>query len=58
MERFGIIGFLILIGDIYAVLKIVQSASSDGAKALWIAIVVAMPGLGLILWFFFGPKPR
>lgn len=56
MESFGILGFLILLGDIYAVLKIVQSSSSDGRKALWIAIVIALPALGLILWYLMGPK--
>jgi len=54
----GIIGFLILIADIYAVLQIVQSAASTGAKALWIAIVVVLPVIGLIAWFLMGPKPR
>ncbi len=56
MESFGILGFLILLGDIYAVLKIIQSSSSDGRKALWIAIVIVLPALGLLLWYLMGPK--
>lgn len=54
----GIIGFLILIADIYAILQIFQSSASTGAKALWIAVVIVLPVLGLIAWFLFGPKPR
>lgn len=57
MEVSGIIGFLILIADVYAVLQIAQSESSTGRKALWIAIVVVLPVLGLILWYLLGPKP-
>lgn len=55
MEITGILGFLVLVADIYAVIRIVQSGASDGAKALWIAIVVVLPVLGLIVWFLFGP---
>ncbi|MCH8071291.1 MAG: PLDc_N domain-containing protein [Proteobacteria bacterium] len=55
MEISGILGFLILIADIYAVLQIAQSSSSNGKKALWIAIVIVLPVLGLIAWYLMGP---
>ncbi len=55
MEVSGILGFLILIADIYAVLQIAQSSSSNGKKALWIAIVIVLPVLGLIIWYLAGP---
>lgn len=55
MEVSGILGFLILIADIYAVLQIAQSSSSNGKKALWIAIVIVLPVLGLIVWYLAGP---
>lgn len=58
MEVTGIFGFLLLIAVIYAVLQIAQTTASNGRKALWIALVVALPVLGLIIWFFLGPKPR
>ncbi len=55
MEVPGILGILILIADIYAILKIAKSSASDGKKALWIAIVLVLPILGLIIWYLFGP---
>jgi hypothetical protein len=58
MEVSGIIGFLILVADVYAVLQIAQCDTSTGRKALWIAVVVVLPVLGLILWYLLGPKPR
>jgi len=58
MEVSGLIGFLILIADVYAVLQIAQSDGGNGRKALWIAIVVVLPVLGLILWYLLGPKPK
>jgi succinate dehydrogenase/fumarate reductase cytochrome b subunit len=58
MEITGLFGFLIFVADIWAVLKIIKSSASDGKKALWIAIVVVLPLIGLILWYLMGPgKP-
>ncbi len=58
LEYNGFLGFLILIADIYAILQIAQSSTSNGRKALWIAIVVVLPILGLIIWYLLGPKPK
>ena len=55
MEVPGILGILILIADIYAILKIAKSSTSDGKKALWIVVVLLLPVLGLIVWYLMGP---
>ncbi len=52
----GILGVLILIGDVWAILSIFQSSASNEKKALWIILVVLLPLIGLILWYFLGPK--
>lgn len=54
----GILGLLILIGDIWAVINILQSSASNQKKLIWTVIVVLLPLLGLILWFFLGPRDR
>lgn len=54
----GILGLLILAGDIWAIMNIFQSAASNEKKLLWILVVVLLPLLGLILWFFLGPRDR
>ena len=51
-----IFSLLILIADIWAVINIVQSSESTGTKALWIVLVLLLPLLGLIIWYFAGPK--
>ena len=53
--EFGFIGLLVLIADVYAVLKIAQSSVGDGKKALWIAIVIVFPIIGVIIWYLLGP---
>lgn len=52
----GLIGVLILAGDIWAILNIFQSSVSNEKKLIWIIVVVLLPVLGLLLWFFLGPR--
>jgi hypothetical protein len=52
----GFLGLLILIADVWAILKVAGSSASTGAKAIWIVAILVLPVLGLIAWFFFGPK--
>lgn len=56
IETGGLFGLLILIADVYAVVKTIQSSASTGTKVLWIVVILLLPLLGLILWFLFGPK--
>ena len=49
-------GLLILIADIWAIINIFQSSESTGTKALWIVLVLVLPLLGLVIWYFAGPK--
>jgi hypothetical protein len=51
-------GVLVLIGDIWAIINIFQSSASNEKKLIWIVVVVLLPLLGLILWFFLGPRDR
>lgn len=52
----GLIGVLVLAGDIWAILNILQSSASNEKKLIWIIAVVLLPVLGLLLWFFLGPR--
>ena len=62
MLNFGyggsILGILILIGDIWALISILQSSVGNDKKLLWVVVVVLLPVIGLILWFFMGPRNR
>ncbi len=54
----GILGLIILLADIFAIYKIANSSESIGIKLLWIVIVLILPILGLIAWFFAGPGDK
>ena len=55
---YSVWGLLVLVGDIWAIINIFQSSVSNEKKLLWIIVVVLLPLLGLILWFFLGPRDR
>jgi hypothetical protein len=52
----GLWGLIVLIADIWAIVNIVQSSASTGAKVGWTVLVILLPVLGFIIWFFAGPK--
>lgn len=56
IEVTGIFGLLILVADIWAIINIVGSTASTGSKVLWTVLVLLLPLLGLVIWFFAGPR--
>jgi hypothetical protein len=53
---YSLFGILVLIGDIWALINILQSSAANDKKILWVIVVVLLPLVGLILWFFLGPR--
>jgi hypothetical protein len=47
-----------LIADVWAIVNILQSNADTGAKVVWTVVVIVLPLLGFILWYFLGPKTR
>lgn len=56
IEVGGILGLIVLVLDIWAIVKTVQSGASTGAKVLWILVVLIFPVVGFLAWLLFGPK--
>jgi len=56
IEVGGIIGLIILIADIWAIVNVFGSSASVGAKVLWTVVILVLPVIGLIIWFFAGPR--
>lgn len=52
----GLWGLIVLAADIWAIVNIFQSSATTGAKVLWTLLVILLPVLGFIIWFFAGPK--
>jgi succinate dehydrogenase/fumarate reductase cytochrome b subunit len=56
MRYGGLGGLIVLVADVWAIVNIFQSGASTGDKVLWTVLVILLPILGFILWFFFGPR--
>jgi hypothetical protein len=47
---------VVLVADIWAIVQVFQSRESTGTKVLWTVLIVVLPVLGLIIWYFAGPR--
>ena len=56
MQYRGIWGLIVLIADVWAIVNIFQSSATTGNKVVWTVVVIVLPVLGFILWYFLGPK--
>ena len=54
--EYGILGLIVLIANIYALIKTWTSGVSMGAKLLWTLLILVLPVIGFIIWFFAGPR--
>ncbi|GAB5390264.1 MAG: PLDc N-terminal domain-containing protein [Alphaproteobacteria bacterium] len=52
----GLFGLIIFVLNIYAIFQIVTSGSSILHKVLWVLLVFLLPLIGLVIWFFAGPR--
>jgi hypothetical protein len=56
VEVGGLLGLIILILDVWAIIKAIQSSAGTGTKVLWIVLILILPVVGLLLWLLLGPK--
>lgn len=52
----GLLGLIIFVLDVWAIASIFNSNASGVSKLIWIIVVAVLPVLGLIIWYFAGPK--
>ena len=52
----GILGLIVFVLDVLAIVDCVKSGKDTGKKALWIILILVLPLVGLILYYFIGKK--
>jgi succinate dehydrogenase/fumarate reductase cytochrome b subunit len=52
----GLLGLVILVLDIWAILRVIKSNAETATKVLWTLLIVLLPILGLIIWALMGPR--
>ena len=63
MDRKGekmslIIGLVILGLDVWAIMNVWGSGAMVLAKLLWTMLILFLPVVGMLIWYFAGPKAR
>ncbi|MGR3503697.1 PLD nuclease N-terminal domain-containing protein [Pseudaestuariivita sp.] len=56
LEIAGLGGLIVLALSIWAIVNIIGSRASTGAKVLWTLFVLILPILGFIVWLIAGPR--
>lgn len=51
-----VFGIIIFVLDVWAIASVINTNSSTGTKILWILLILILPLVGLIIWYFAGPK--
>jgi hypothetical protein len=54
----GLLGLIHLALSIWAIISVVNSRAGNLSKTLWILFILFFPLIGLIVWFFIGPKSK
>ena len=55
-EYGGILGLIILVLDLWAIVKIINGGGPTGNKLLWILVILVLPVIGLIVWLLAGRR--
>ena len=55
-ELSGFGGLLILALDLWAIISVIGSSTSTGRKVMWTLLVLFLPIIGFIVWFYMGPR--
>ena len=58
VEVAGLVGLILLALNLWAIVSIVGSPETTGAKVLWTLLVLVMPVLGFIIWLVAGPRSK
>ncbi|MGO4915194.1 PLD nuclease N-terminal domain-containing protein [Pseudogemmobacter sp. W21_MBD1_M6] len=56
MEVSGLGGLIVLVLDLWAIVSIIGSNRSTGAKVGWTVLVLVLPILGFLIWLLAGPR--
>jgi hypothetical protein len=54
----SLLGIIILVADIWAIVNIINSNEKGSTKLIWTLVILLLPLIGLLIWFFAGPKSQ
>ncbi|MDO5614243.1 MAG: PLD nuclease N-terminal domain-containing protein [Paracoccus sp. (in: a-proteobacteria)] len=49
-------GIIIFVLDVWAIASVINSNAERTNKIIWVLLIAVLPVIGLIAWWFAGPK--
>ena len=56
MELTSIAIVLVLLANLFGIVRTLRSTAEKAVKAMWIAIILCLPFVGVVAWILFGPS--
>lgn len=56
LEYAGFGGLIVLALNLWAIISVISSSASTGAKVGWTLLVLVLPIIGFIIWLIAGPR--
>ncbi len=53
-----LIGLIIFVLDVWAIAQVINTNESMGTKILRILLIAVLPVVGLLIWWFVGPRSK
>ncbi len=55
---YSLIWVLVFVLDVIALASLLKSSADAGTKILWVILILLLPVVGMVLYFFLGPGRR
>ncbi|MFV0409682.1 MAG: PLD nuclease N-terminal domain-containing protein [Paracoccus sp. (in: a-proteobacteria)] len=52
----GLLWLILFALDVWAIAQVINSRATQMQKIVWVAVIALLPVVGLIAWFFAGPR--
>lgn len=56
MEVTGLAVTLVLLANLFGIVRTLRSSAEAVKKAMWVAIILLLPFVGVVAWILFGPS--
>ncbi|MEM7097327.1 MAG: PLD nuclease N-terminal domain-containing protein [Pseudomonadota bacterium] len=56
MELTSVAGIMVVLANLFGIVRTLRSTATGGNKVMWVAIILLLPFVGVVAWILFGPS--
>ena len=56
MELTSVAGIMVVLANLFGIVRTLRSTATGQNKAMWVAIILLVPFVGVVAWILFGPS--